>query len=44
MAKSYATKDIAEKVLAKITRDVAAGDAGLRRASPNLRNRGSNAG
>jgi integrase len=31
MAKSYATKELAEKVLAKITRDVAAGDAGLRR-------------
>ncbi len=31
MAKSYATKELAEKVLAKVTRDLAAGDAGLRR-------------
>ena len=29
--KSYATKELAEEVLAKITRDVAAGDAGLPR-------------
>lgn len=31
MAKSYGTKELAEKVLAKVMRDVAAGDAGLRR-------------
>lgn len=39
LAKSYATKDLAEKVLAKITRDVAAGGVGLPRdydESPNL--------
>jgi integrase len=39
MAKSFASKDLAEEVLAKITRDVAAGDAGLRpdyRETPNL--------
>lgn len=37
--KSFASKDLAEQVLAKITRDVAAGDAGLPRdydESPNL--------
>jgi integrase len=39
MAKSYATKELAEKVLAKVTRDVAAGGVGLPRdyaESPNL--------
>ena len=39
VAKSFASKDLAEEVLAKITRDVAAGDAGLPhdyRETPNL--------